>query len=109
MIARMTTLHLLPGTLDELTRTVQDSIVPAIARGHGFGGMMMLHESQSGRVLVLELWETEADLVASDHNSVESVLTVASNLLAEPSMHSIYEISVHVDVTEQGSAHVRGI
>jgi heme-degrading monooxygenase HmoA len=105
----MTTLYLLPGMLDELTRTVQDSIAPAIAKGHGFGGMMMLHESQIGRVLVLELWETEADLVASDRNSGEFLPAMASSLLAEPAMHSLYEISVHVDVTEQGSARVRGI
>jgi hypothetical protein len=109
VIARITTLCLLSGTLDELTRMVQDSIAPAIAKEPGFGGMLMLHESQTDQVLLLELWETEADLLVSDRNCGASLPAMPRGLLAEPLTHRVYEISVHVEVTEQGSAHVRGI
>ena len=105
----MTTLYLLPSTLDELTRTVQDTIVPAMAKAPGFGGMVMLHEVPIGRMLMLELWETEADLAASDSHSDVSIPAVARCLLAGPSQHTVCEVSVHVEVTEQGSTHLRSI
>ncbi|HEY3228313.1 MAG TPA: hypothetical protein VGJ87_03775, partial [Roseiflexaceae bacterium] len=56
------------------------------------------------------LWETEADLLADERkDGHQEQLAQVRDLLADPPIREIYEVSVQVEVTEQGSAHIRGI
>ena len=69
----------------------------------------LLTDPRIGRLLVVVFWETEVDLLAGEIGYDEEQLASVSSLLAEPPAHEVYEVSVQVEITEQGSARVRGI
>jgi hypothetical protein len=49
---------------DEAIQTVRDQIVPFAKQQQGFKGFLGL--SQETKIILLTLWETEADLLASE-------------------------------------------
>ena len=50
--------------MDEAIQTVRDLIVPFAKQQQGFKGFLGL--SQYAKIILLTLWETEADLLASE-------------------------------------------
>jgi heme-degrading monooxygenase HmoA len=109
MFARVTTLQLQPGKLDELIRMFQDSIAPAAAAQPGFGGITLLTDPQLGKALAVDLWTTEASLHAGKDSFSHEHLGGISDLLAAPPVREVYEASVQVELTSQGGARQRGI
>jgi heme-degrading monooxygenase HmoA len=109
MLARITTLLLLPGKLDEFIRIFQDSIAPATSAQPGFGGVMLMTDQQHSRVMAVGLWETEADLLAGEVGLDTARLDGVTGLLAGPPVREVYEVSVRVELTEAGEARIRGI
>lgn len=105
MFARVTTLRVQTGKLDELIRVFQDAIAPTLALQPGCGGITLMSDARSGRAIVLELWAggvLPGDRV--DHGGM-----LANGLLAEAPQQEVYEVSVQVEMTEEGAAHIRGI
>ena len=109
MFARITSFQLLPGMADNLIRHFQDVIVVAAAEQKGFHGMLLLTDHQAGRALSVDLWATEADLIADECASYREQVTKVSGLLAGPPLREAYEVSVQVELNEQGMARIRGI
>jgi quinol monooxygenase YgiN len=109
MFARVTTLQLQPGKLDEFLRFFQDSIAPAAAAQPGFGSITLLTDPQLGKVVAFGLWDSEADLLASERSYYQARLAEVGGLLAAPPLREVYEVSVQVDLTAEGAAHIRGI
>ena len=109
MFARVTTLQLQPGKLDEFLRVFQDSIAPVAAAQPGFGGITLMNDSQLGKVVAFGLWDSEADLLASERSYYQTKLAEVSGLLAGPPLRESYEVSVQVELNEQGMARIRGI
>jgi hypothetical protein len=70
MYAQVTTIEWPPGEkvegMNEALQTVRDQIVPFAQQQHGFKGFLGL--SQDGKLILQTLWETEADLKASETN-----------------------------------------
>ena len=108
MFARVITLQLRPGKLDEFLRLVQDTIAPAAAAQPGFGGMTLL-TGASHKVVAVGLWETEAGLLAGERAYNTENLADMHGLLAGPPLHEAYTVSLQVDLTPEGAAHIRGI
>ena len=109
MFAQITTLQLRPGKLDEFIRIFQDAIAPAAAAQHGFGGITLLTDPSIGKVIAVGLWEREAEMLPGDIGYGEEQFAGVGSLLAERPAREIYQVSVQVELTEQGSAHIRGI
>jgi heme-degrading monooxygenase HmoA len=109
MFARVTILQLQPGKLDEFLRIFQDSIAPAAAAQPGFGGITVLTDPRIDKVLAVGLWETEDDLLAGETAYYQERLAGIKSLLAAPPVREVYEASVQVELTAQGSARIRGI
>jgi heme-degrading monooxygenase HmoA len=109
MFARVTTLQLQPGKLDEFLRVFQDSIAPAAAAQPGFRGITLLTDPQIGKVLAVGFWETEGDLLAGETAYYQKNLAGIGNLLDAPPVREVYEASVQVELTAQGTARMRGI
>lgn len=113
MFAHVTTFQLKPGVIDDLIRIVQDTIAPATAGQPGFGGMTLLTDLRSCTAFAIGLWASEADLLAGEHSTIyhecHECHAGIQNLIAAPLTCGIYEVSVHVALTEQGTARIRGI
>jgi hypothetical protein len=102
-------LQLQPGKLDDFIRIFQDSIAPAAAAQPGFGGITLLTDPQLDKVLAVGMWETEEDLLAGETAYYPERLAGVGYLLAAPPLREVYEASVQVELTAQGSARIRGI
>ena len=67
MYARLITFHTQPGTIDKALRIVQDAL-PITKQQRGFKGGLALADYNTGKLIGLTLWETEADMLASEAN-----------------------------------------
>ena len=85
MYARMTTFHVQPGTIDEALRIVQDAL-PITKQQRGFKGGLALADYNTGKLIGLTLWETEADMLANEANGYyrEQVGKIGSFLADQP-------------------------
>lgn len=109
MFARVTTLQLQPGKLDEFLRFFQDWIAPAAATQPGFGGITLMSDPRIGKVVAFGLWDSEADLLASEQAYYQAKLAEVGGMLAGPPIREAYEVSVQVELNERGTARIRGI
>jgi heme-degrading monooxygenase HmoA len=109
MVAQVMTLQLQPGKLDEFLRIFQDVITPIAAAQPGFGGITLLTDSQLGKVVAFGLWDSEADLLSSDYADYQTNLAETSGLLVRPPLCEAYDVSIQVELNEQGIARIRGI
>jgi len=109
MFARVTTIQLQPGRMDEFLHFFQDSIAPAAAAQPGFGGITLMTDLQLGKIVAFGLWDSEADLLASESAYYQAKLAEVRGLLAGPPQREAYEVSLQVELNEQGLARIRGI
>ena len=109
MFARVTTLQLRPGKLDEFLRFFQDSIAPAAATQPGFGGITLMTDPRLAKVVAFGLWDSEAEMLANEQAYYQAKLGEVGGLLAGPPLREAYEVSVQVELNEQGAARIKGI
>src|SRR5437868_15502248 len=98
MFARITTLQLRPGRLDEFLRIFQDSIAPVAAAQPGFGGISLMTDPQVGKVIAFGLWDSEADLLVSERTYYQAKLVEVGGLLAAPPLSESYGVSIQVEL-----------
>ena len=66
MFARVSTFQGPPDQTAEGIRVAREQILPAARLMEGFKGIYLLYDRESGKSLSLTLWETEADMRASE-------------------------------------------
>jgi len=66
MYARVTLAELHPGKVDELLQFLRDNVVPAAQAQQGFKGLLLMTDENTNKGIAVGLWETVADLVASE-------------------------------------------
>ncbi|MBV9712227.1 MAG: antibiotic biosynthesis monooxygenase [Ktedonobacteraceae bacterium] len=66
MYAKATQLQFQAGTTDEATRIIRDIMIPGASKQRGFKGAFMLrHDTDPDKHIVISLWESKDDLLAS--------------------------------------------
>lgn len=68
MYARVITAHFHPDKLDEVINLFHESILPAFQQQKGNKGGYFLTDPKSGKAISIAIWETEADMSASENN-----------------------------------------
>jgi len=66
MFARVSTYEGSPDHTAEGLRVAREQVLPAAKLMDGFKGIYLLYDRESGKSLSLTLWETEADMHASE-------------------------------------------
>jgi heme-degrading monooxygenase HmoA len=66
MFARVSTFQGPPDQTAEGIRVAREQILPAARLMDGFKGIYLLYDRESGKSLSITLWETEADMRASE-------------------------------------------
>jgi len=95
MYARAVSIQFQPGKVDEASRIVQDSIVPAMKGQKGFKGQLLLTQKDTGKAMSINLWETEADLTTFETSPIyKELLGKLGSILAGPPAGERYEVSV---------------
>jgi heme-degrading monooxygenase HmoA len=95
MYARAVNIQFQPGKVDEASRIVKDSIVPAMKGQKGFKGQLLLVQRETGKAMSINLWETDADLTTFESSPLyKQLLGKLGTLLAGPPTGERYEITV---------------
>lgn len=59
-------MQVLPANMEEAVRIYRDSVIPAAKEERGFRGALMLTDQNTGVGVSVTLWESEADMYASE-------------------------------------------
>ncbi|MFQ6050638.1 MAG: antibiotic biosynthesis monooxygenase family protein [Candidatus Hydrothermarchaeota archaeon] len=97
MHARVVTVQIQPGKMEETISLYRDSVVPAAKQQQGFKGALLLTDSNTGKALSIVLWETEADMKVTEASGYfqEQIAKFAA-LFAAPPVTEHYEVRVQV-------------
>jgi heme-degrading monooxygenase HmoA len=66
MYARVTTLDMDPGNVDQVRDQLEREDVPKFEQLGGFKGMTLLTDRQSGKTVAVTFWDTQDDLRESE-------------------------------------------
>jgi heme-degrading monooxygenase HmoA len=69
MFARVTTYESRPEQLDEMHHEGMEHVLPALEMQDGFSGGLVLADRQSGKFLVVTLWESDQAMDATEDAS----------------------------------------
>jgi heme-degrading monooxygenase HmoA len=104
VLAQVTTAQVQPEKTDDVIRVFQDVVAVAAVEQQGFGGSTLLTDADTGKVLSVSLWIPEADLIAAASSGAEQEqLAKVNGFLAGSLVREVYEGSVQVEMTEQGT------
>jgi len=98
MYARVTLAQLQPGKVGELLQFLRDNVVPAAQAQQGFKGLLLLTDDNTNKGIALALWETEADMVASEASDGNYTVQLArgARFFAAPPVREAYQVSINV-------------
>ena len=94
MYARVTTIQVQPGKMDEVTSIWRDLVERGAKPQKGFKGGWLLLDPNTSKGISISLWEAEADLTAFETGDVykQQLAKVVGFLAARPVAES-YEVS----------------
>jgi heme-degrading monooxygenase HmoA len=93
--ARVLTATAHPGKTDEGVQIVRDSLLPVTRQQPGYKGYLALTDRTTGKVISITLWETEADLNASESSGLlREQLGKVAYVLATQVVREVYEVAV---------------
>jgi heme-degrading monooxygenase HmoA len=96
MYARVTSIRFPPGMRAEVVGVAQ-GLAPLLSQQRGFNGLQVLTEPGAGEGLIISLWETEADVEASETNSSYiGQMSMMSSFLYGRLERKTYEVNVRV-------------
>jgi heme-degrading monooxygenase HmoA len=94
MYARVTNIRFAPNSGAEVA-SVARGLTPILQRQHGFEGLHVLTNADTGEGIVVSLWGTEADAAAGEASpSYIGQMSMMSSFLYEPLASETYEVSV---------------
>lgn len=95
MHARVTTVQLQPGRVDEAIRIYQESVVPVAKQQRGFRSTMLITDRASGKGMSITVWDSEADLQASEASGYyQEQLAKFGPLLTAAPVREVFEVTV---------------
>ena len=85
-----------PGKMDEAIGMYRDSVVPTLKAQKGFKGLYWLTDRSSDKYIVFTLWETEADMKATETSGLlQEVIAKFGAFVASTPAIERYEVSFH--------------
>jgi quinol monooxygenase YgiN len=93
MHARVATLQVQPGKMDELNAIFQDDVVPTVKQVAGFRSLTLLVDRKTSRAMMISVWETEAALKETEVNGFfqAQMLKFAPTIIGAP-IREAYEV-----------------
>lgn len=98
MYARATLAQLQPGIVNDLLQFLRENVIPAAQRQQGFKGLLLLTDETTNKGIAIALWETEADMVASEASGgyYQVQITRGARFFAAPPVRETYQVNIQV-------------
>ncbi len=97
LYARVTTFQVQSGQIDTWTQITRDSVIAVVKQQPGYNSGLVLTDESANKIMVITLWETEADMKAGEASGYyqQQAAKVAS-LLTAPPVREAYEVTFRV-------------
>jgi heme-degrading monooxygenase HmoA len=96
MISRVVTIQTQPGKLDDAIRIYREGILPLVSKQSGYQSVMLLSEPNTNKLMIVGLWESEAQLKAADADpSIRDQLGRFRETFAVPPAIENLTVSLH--------------
>jgi heme-degrading monooxygenase HmoA len=101
--------HYQPGTQEEATSLLRDVMLPKARELQGFKGALILNDAVMNTGITITLWETEADLEASQPpDAIMEAIERLGLLLTEQTTRGVYTDSTSSQYTQPIRTRLRG-
>ena len=97
MHARVTTVMVQPGKVEEATRIFRDIIMAQVKQLKGFKGAMLLTDPDTGKGISVTVWDSKEDMIAVEASGKwAQMVGEFAAVLSGPPTREHYEVSVQV-------------
>ena len=97
MYARVITAQSKLGALDEIAKTYETAIVPAMQKQPGFKGAKLMANADTNVGVSITFWETESDMLAGEASGyLQTEMAKLGPFFAAPPASAHYEVAVQV-------------
>ncbi len=93
MYARVWIVNADPEKRDEIDQVIRNAVLPSARQQQGYKGYLALFDPGTGKGMAIALWETEADLKASEAIAQEQVAK-ATRLFTSTPVREVFEVLV---------------
>lgn len=94
MFARVITIQIQPGKIEEAITIYRDTVIPAAKQQKGFSSATLLTEPATGKGISISVWESEADQKASEASGyLQQVLAKIGTTFAGPPVREEFVVS----------------
>ncbi len=93
MYARAWFVNAEPEKRDELVQALHNAVLPSARQQQGYKGYLALFDPGTGKAIAIALWETEADLKASEAIA-QAQAAQAARLFTSTPVREVYEVLV---------------
>ena len=94
MFARVTLTEASPEGVEEAVRHIREAVLPEVRKLQGFKGLYLLLDRETGKQMVIALWETQNDLDASVEIAKRLRAQYVQAAAAQPPKVEVYEVAV---------------
>ncbi len=96
MYARVMSIEIQSGQLEEATAVYRDYVLPIARQQKGFVSALLLTDARTGKAVSTTIWETEADQNADAANGyIQRELARIGSMIVAPPTQEEFEVSVH--------------
>lgn len=96
MYARHVTVHGTPDHIDEGIASVRDQVLPVLKQCPGFKGQLLLVDRNKGEAIGISLWDSEANMLASEEKVAAARQQTADNVQATGAPEVVlYELPIY--------------
>lgn len=93
MFARFLRIQTHLDRIDEAAKLFEDQVVPAVEGIKGYRGAKYLADRKTGNCVIMTYWETEEDLLETEHNRFfQEQLVKFMQFFITPPIREIYEV-----------------
>ena len=95
MYARVSTVEVQPGRMDEVIDISRDSVLPAAQQQQGFRGGLWLTDRDANKIMIVSLWESREDMEAGEASGYyREQIGKFGGMLAGDVIREAYEVSL---------------
>ena len=93
---RVTFAQVQPDKMDEGIKIFRDAALPQLKQQPGYKGTLLLVDRTTGKAIVFSLWQTEAEMKASEQNDhYRQQIAKFAHLFTAPSTQEVFAVSFH--------------